>query len=311
MTLSDTTALGVAEHLAGESPQISQTGGSLASPVIVLSLSEHGYPTQCLMRAHRLASSLRARLHVLRVLPRDWRCCAPRSAGATQRTLASLGATQSWTRQVLGESASIEALTVKSGDFVEQTGIYAAQNGGQLIVVSPNARPSIGSAATILARISGIRVLVAREPREQHTIVAATDLDSADYPVLHEAAEFARWLKAPVVALHQLRDASWSRRTFGWQSRRWSATARAARARELANISQRLHFASHLIVSSGASPTDAILRQARTCEADLVVVGTHCRRWSERVTTHSVCAQIIDRARRSVLVTPLARCAQH
>ena len=85
MTLSDTTVLGVAEHLVGESLPTLQNGAAAASPLIVLSLSEHGYPTQCLLRAHRLASSVGARLHVLRVLPWDRRCRAATEPAGVNR----------------------------------------------------------------------------------------------------------------------------------------------------------------------------------------------------------------------------------
>lgn len=302
-TLEPSAQLGPDDH--------SSCPGHVGSPTVLLSVSEQGYPTSCLLRAHALAKLLRARLHVLRVLPEH--NDAIRSRGrdadhtcASARIVDALGAARSWVCSALGDGAEVEALTITCGDFVEQTAGYAARNGSRLIVVSPRDRRSTGRSVTALAQTSGIRVLVNRDSREHRTIVAATDLENTAYPVLKAAAAFGRWLAAPVVALHQLNSAR-SRR-FTWRRARRARVIHLAKARELALIAKRLQLASHMVVTSGTSPTDTILREARSRKADLVVVGTHSRPSPERATIDSVCAQIIERARRSVLVAPFAAC---
>ncbi|MBK8259309.1 MAG: universal stress protein [Polyangiaceae bacterium] len=48
-----------------------------------------------------------------------------------------------------------------------------------------------------------------------------------------------------------------------------------------------------------------VLGEAREHNADLVVVGTRKRTWFDRLVAGSVAEQIVNRAKRSVLVTPL------
>ena len=59
------------------------------------------------------------------------------------------------------------------------------------------------------------------------------------------------------------------------------------------------------IVRKEFNPVEAILQEARVQDADLVVVGTRSKSWLARVLTGSVAARVVNRANRSVLVTPL------
>lgn len=285
------------------------------SPVIILSLMEHDYPTFALWRANRLAKVLRAHLTVLRVLP----CARPRIArlwlrGASSdparamgRTLGAMGATQTWIRDVVQDITAVRCVTIKRGDFVEQTALHGIENRAQLIVVS-SAERELGASFSALASLSGIRVLVGREARKHDSILAATDLASPAYPVLRDAAELGQRLAAPVIALHQVDAVN-----------RWGGRARSAgngsrlfesRTRELATISQHLQLSAHTVVCNDISPTQAILQEARSRDADLVVVGTRSRGRSRRGGADSVCAQVVDHARRSILITPCVASAE-
>lgn len=66
-----------------------------------------------------------------------------------------------------------------------------------------------------------------------------------------------------------------------------------------------LSVESEAVLRSELDPAQAVLDEARTRDADLIVVGTRGRSWLERLLTSSVSEQIINRARRSVLVAPV------
>ncbi len=74
--------------------------------------------------------------------------------------------------------------------------------------------------------------------------------------------------------------------------------------RKLARAARRLHTHAETVVACEATPADAILREARLRNANLVVVGMR-RSWVDRLPGASVAAQVVNQAWRSVLVAPL------
>ncbi|GAB4217020.1 MAG: hypothetical protein OHK0013_44150 [Sandaracinaceae bacterium] len=72
-------------------------------------------------------------------------------------------------------------------------------------------------------------------------------------------------------------------------------------------VSARLQVEADAVVRAEPTATDAILREARAREGDLIVVGARPRRWFERLFARSVASQVVERAKRSVLVADRAR----
>jgi nucleotide-binding universal stress UspA family protein len=119
------------------------------------------------------------------------------------------------------------------------------------------------------------------------------------------AAELGRRFRTRLIAVHTVRDHT-RRRPANF------ASSAAQRQQRLEVIRTRLVRATKALASSadpilalGPDPVDAILREARACNARLVVVGTSRRSRVRRALRPSVAARLIDRAARSVLVTPI------
>ena len=161
-----------------------------------------------------------------------------------------------------------------------------------------------GASSKSLAAAAAVPVLVAREATHDETILAATDLESDGYPVLRLAAQLGQQLDAPVVALHNVNPVSCV--GVAWPMIVLPAVpAVEARSARLSQVWANLSFGASAVIRDEFNPVDAILWEARKRDADLLVVGTRRRGWFDRLVTGSVAAQVVNRAKRSVLVTPL------
>lgn len=289
-----------------------------ATSCIVLAVFEQDRPTPSLRRATVLARALNARLHVLRVLPGPSRLGAlfsPRSrvsaTRAVQRTLSARRATRTWLGDALDAENAVEHVAVVHGDFVEQAAAYAASIDAALIVVAPS-EARTGQAVTSLACAASTPVLVAREPFGGQVIVAATDLRSTGYPVLQKAADLGRRVQASMVAVHNVGPAPVS--GFDPVSMLGMPTPSANRhdglEERMARLAQRLPIDTRVVVRGENDSADAVLDEARSHAADLVVVGTRPRSWCGGLLTSSVAARVVNHAERSVLVLPLDEVAQ-
>lgn len=288
--------------------------GAIKRDTLLLALSHDGQPSSCLLRAHALALALDAELHILRVLP------APMHANTIfpqwnmldamrtiEHTLHSGRSTQSWLQRVLADEATrVETFVIAHGDYVEQVAARAAELAPKLIVM-PAREERVGALVTSLVRATGTPVLVARDATHGESIVAATDLESVGYPVLRKAAELGRSLDAPLVAVHNLNPlAIVIGLELAWPIAVLPGDLDDARSARLAELSSKLPGDAQAVVRQEVNPVDAILSEARERDADLVVVGTRQRGWFDRLICGSVAAQVVNRARRSVLVTPLS-----
>jgi nucleotide-binding universal stress UspA family protein len=253
-----------------------------------------------------------AELHVLRVIPKwaDWRAGGSQSpsihnATELQRFVAACRTTQQWCSEALARGLPEDGWEVRSGVFVQEVAKRAAELDATWLAVAPQWNRT-GRMVTTLARVTALPVLLARGSTDGSTIVAATDLGDARYPVLFEAAEVGRRLGSPMVALHN----------FAPRSLRGVALARARlevselallsrRRQQLSEATRQLAPEAELVIANEHHAVDAILQQARTRNADLIVVGTRSHSWLSRTIAGSVSSELIDRAIRSVLVMPL------
>lgn len=280
-------------------------------PAVLFALFEQGCPTASLLRARALSRVLDAELHVMRVLPEFARVNAlfPQNnvldaVRTVERTLQANRSTREWLASCLGDDdAAVERFSIAHGNFVEHVAGQATELDAVLIIVPPCDWP-MGHTVTSLAAAAAVPVLVAREATRDETIVAATDLESDGYPVLRLAAQLGQQLDAPVVALHNVNPVSCV--GVAWPMIVLPAVpAVEARSARLSQVWANLSFGASAVIRDEFNPVDAILWEARKRDADLLVVGTRRRGWFDRLVTGSVAAQVVNRAKRSVLVTPL------
>ncbi|MEO8181498.1 MAG: universal stress protein [Deltaproteobacteria bacterium] len=69
---------------------------------------------------------------------------------------------------------------------------------------------------------------------------------------------------------------------------------------------RQLPVPAQAVVRDEVSLADAILDEARVHDADLVVLGAQRRSWLERLFDGGVATRVVNRAQRSVLVTPMS-----
>jgi nucleotide-binding universal stress UspA family protein len=228
--------------------------------------------------------------------------------GALTGLLRARRSTRTFLGDTLGNALPRNRLKLRSGEFYEQIGARAAELGASLIVLSPEANGRRhGRKVTRLARATNTPVLVARETAASEVIVAATDLRSEAVPVLKKAAELSERLGVPMVAVHNLNmDLTSIGPEMAVQLGR-SAESKLTNERRqlLSDACQKLSVQSEPLLTNEFDPVAAVLREARSRDADLIIVGTRGRSWLERLLTRSVSAEIVSRARRSVLVTPV------
>ncbi len=313
MNLATTTELPQREEATEDRNLRPRTGAERAT--VLLALADDELPTASLLRAHALARVLDAELHVLRVLPGPMyvNTIFPQqnlldAMRAIEHTLRAGRSTRTWLESVLADEATyVETFIIAHGEYVEQVAVRSAELSPQLIVM-PARGQRAGALVTSLVRATNTPVLVARDATHGESIVAATDLEAVGYPVLRKAAELGRRLDAPLVAVHNVNplavavglELSWPVTVLPGDS------LHGARGARMAELAAKLPGDAEAVVRQEMNPVDAILGEARERDADLVVVGTRRRSWFDRMICGSVAAQVVNRAKRSVLVTPLS-----
>jgi nucleotide-binding universal stress UspA family protein len=282
------------------------------SASVVLALFENGRPSACLRRAATLAGDTDAALHLVRVLPEPEDVGGALDAHNTipilrsvEHALVAHRAMRSWIHGLSLPHGAPQCFSLLHGDFVTQVVRYVEEVDAQLLVFAGHEGASqLVSALTARTRTP---VLVSR-PRSRSkakTIVAATDLQDAEYPVLQFATELGRRLDSGIVAVHNLDPQC----VVGNSAAPDTADVlhgepgRAARLEQLRRVSQRLLAPVQAVVRDDADAVDAILDEARVRDADLIVVG-----WRPHVQrgrgASSVPSRVVDFARGSVLVIP-------
>lgn len=267
-------------------------------PRVLLVLAEANGHAWSMLRAGKLSDLHQAELHVLAVMsPREpfkLPFLEPEVFGRVDRRM----------REVLGHGTQGH-MTLRCGFLANEVSAAALELGASLIVLEPP-KKRCGRQVAKIARRTGVPVLVAREGATDEVIVAASDLSDRRMPVLERAASLGQRLSEPVILIHNLSPFS----SIADGETRWTlaqgADERARRLQCLQHASQRMAApVLATLLCDEANPTDAIIRTARTRNADLVVVGTHRRGWLRRLFHRSVAIQVVNRVRRSVLVTPL------
>ncbi|HTV21283.1 MAG TPA: universal stress protein [Polyangiaceae bacterium] len=248
-------------------------------------------PVHVLRDAFRFSLALGAEAHVLRVVrpgaaseltPRRM---VERARHESRRLIAAARHARVLCDRNLSERLPGPQVAARLGTFTEQVALRASEIGADVIAVSPN-RKQLVATVQRLARATNRAIFVPRKGGSFATLLAATDLEEPNTPLLERAAQLGAHLDATLVALH------------GVPSGEASAPVLEQRLLQLEHATRRLggHFES--IVLRTGDPGQEIVRQARRRKADVVLVGT-------RLRAPGAAALVLENATCSVLVEPL------
>jgi nucleotide-binding universal stress UspA family protein len=205
-------------------------------------------------------------------------------------------------RHYLRYDLSEDNIMVRQGNFLTAVAEVALMYGVDLIVLPPSEGKD-GRRVTKLTQLTHVPVLIARSPGDTGTIVAASDMENQECPILKKANELSQQLAAPIVLVHnllptlQLAEPSILAHTYDEE--------REAREQHVKKTSESLVPGADTVVLSSLSTADAILQVASEKCADLIVIGAYRRSWMARLFSAGVAAQVAERAPYSVLITPL------
>lgn len=268
---------------------------------VLLVLRQWEQPSTCVANALRLAVGRGAALEVLRVLSDPVRERERQSFMKSQLLVDERRViradTLNWLQDELGGEARKVRVVVARGDLAEQGARWAKLSDVGLITVSRTVQQS-GTLITSLARASERAVLAPNDLFDGRPILAATDMRDSTYPVLWQAAQLANELQASLVAFHNAEPAAPS----GVLGQSSAAILSRTRLRDVASI---LPTPTRAAVRSEQDAVRAILDEAAAVQAGVIAVGTRCRSWWRRVFCGSVAAEVTERSRLAVLVTPI------
>ena len=262
------------------------------TPRLLIAFGGERAPVRALRDAFRFAVAIGAEPHVLRVVapgvsssltPRDM---IDRARHEARRLMAAARHARVLCDGTLGERLPGPQLAARLGTFVEQVALRAAEIRADVIAISPNRRPLVAMVQR-LVWVTRRAVLVPRRAGTFSTLLAATDLQEPNTPLLRHAAELGRHLDASVVALHGVPVVSGA-----------DGASLECRLLLLERATRRLggHFES--VVLQTGDPGREIVEQARQRNADVILVGT-------RRHAPGTAARVVRSAHRSVLVAPL------
>jgi nucleotide-binding universal stress UspA family protein len=267
---------------------------------VLLALGAERTRTRLLQEAADFSLALGAELHVMRVVAHA-SIDASSSDGGTaragregQRLIAAAHHPRALCDRILNNPLPGERFSVRMGTFVDQVALRASEVGADLIAVSPHRR-SLEATVQRLAQQADCPILVPRNCRTFATLLAATDLEEPNTPLLRRAARLGRDLDATVVALHGVLEGA---------SRNPVAPSLEQSLLMLESATRSLGGRFESVVLRASDLARKILDQARQRNADIIVVGVRPLRDPKRHP--STAAQVMRRSRRSVLVAPLA-----
>lgn len=279
---------------------------------VLFAVAGDARPSASLLRIAARTQLLGVELHVMCVIPKwgEWRTGGSerspiQNAAELQLFVATCRSIQHWCRETLTGVLPDDRWEVRSGVFVQEVAKRAAEINAMWICVAPQWQRT-GRIVTGLARATRRPVLLSRGLTAGTAILAATDLGDGRYPVLYEAAKLGRQLGRPIIALHNLAPRSFRRVSLPRARVELSARVTSSlRRKQLSNATRRLALDAEMVIANELDAVDAILEQARSRSVDLIVVGTRSHSWFSRTLIGSVSSDLVDRAIRSVLVTPL------
>lgn len=303
--------------MGGEARNKDHDFGSAVPPVrdrprVLFACWSAQWPISSLLKADVFAKRLSAELTVLQVseAPKPGffgRVPAHEVCRAVARWAHDSAATFERCRYILQGEVSPENSLIRQGDFVQQVVEEVAQKGAELVVIPPD-RDESGILAADIASAARVPVLIARPPRRQNIILAATKLADERFPVISRAGRVGEILDAQLVLVHNRVPILAAAGIENGHATSWLQSEQEAELtdQQLALVARLFPRCAGSYVKRRLITSSAILEVARECDADLIVVGVRrCSSSIERVLGGCMAARVAKRAVRSVLVTPL------
>jgi nucleotide-binding universal stress UspA family protein len=273
---------------------------------LLLAIGDEDRPYATLNYASKVATSLGATLHILRMLPPladHFTAERPRMADARarrniDRCIAACRQTRASYQKVLGVTLPTQRLHIRVGELANEV-VRQATELDVLLVVLAASTQQLGPTTTALARACSKPVLVARGAAPSGPIIAATDPNDDTHRIIGYSKELSVILKAPVVAV---RPDVGSARGLGTIFRRVPETAASLESR-----AADAHEPLCPVTMSVTDRVDAILAEATRHRSGLIVVGTGQPGSNASPQSDPLAEELVDRARCSVLVAPRPR----
>ena len=269
------------------------------------------WPISAMLKAAAFATYLDAELFVLHVSKclvgrrkLFWRELPQQSIDRWVRNLTESAAR---CNHILPGAIPSRNLLIRHGDFVLEVVKTVSEIGAGLVVMPADTKGS-GLLAMDIAHQARVSVLVARPPRSQNIVLAATDLADGRYPVLNKARQIGGFMGAQMVFFHNVAPMEISvghAKADGPIVVLNGEKEDHAQAR-LKSVAHKFPRCIAAVVKKRLNTSHAILATARECDADLIVLGV--KRGAspiERMLGGCVAARVAENAWRSVLLTPV------
>lgn len=272
------------------------------------------WPISAMLKAAAFANYLGAELFVLHVSQclvgrrkLFWRELPQQSI---DRWVRNLSESTAHCNYILPGAIPTRNILMRHGDFVSEV-VKAVSEIGAALVVMPADTKGIGQLAMDIGHQAKVSVLVARPPRSQNIVLAATDLADGRYPVLNKARQVGGFMGAQMVFFHNVAPMEISIGHIGHSKADesvviWNGEKEDCARARLRSVAHKFPRCIAAVVKKRLNTSHAILAAARECDADLIVLGV--KRGAsplERMLGGCVAARVAEQAWRSVLLTPV------
>lgn len=264
--------------------------------------------------AVRLCQATGQRCQLVHAVPDPWAELVPDRFGQISRlTRALYGDARAQIGAALQgrvPAAVLDELIVQAGVTTEVINGIARETHATLIVLGGKHHTLLGrwfggSTALNLARTAVVPMLVTRgDAGAVRRILVALDTSGAALPTLKTAREFAKALGAELRAISTVAPLPvMPEGTLALDSQSYFELCRESIDAELRPLVEPA--GAPLAVPLGPAPA-TIAAEAAAWPADLLVVGSHGKNWSQRVVLGSVTERLLNDLPVSLLVVPVA-----
>ncbi len=203
----------------------------------------------------------------------------------------------------------VRQLIVRPGRTATVLGAVIAQTGAQMLVLGGKHHSALGrwlggsTVQQIVRRVNVPLLVTTGELRPRPRVMVAVDVSYAAKPTIDRATTFAQLLGGPLHALHVVEpsvtvpEVVFLSDPLGYEA--WS------RERMERDVWPLLPIPDHHKVIRRGAPVETIAEEARAWRADVIVVGSHGKRWIDRLLIGSVTEELLNDLPAAVLVIPV------
>jgi nucleotide-binding universal stress UspA family protein len=266
--------------------------------------------------AHRVAQLAHARCKLVTATPNPWGTATlvdtPLDFAAFERDFHE--AARQGIAQLLADRVAAEIvadLVIRSGRPAKVVEDYAHEVGAGLIVLGGKHHIALerwvgGSTAHHVLRKLDIPLLVTGSGgHEIRRVLAAVDLSFAARPTLEQAQTFAKLFNARLWVLHVIAPLPMTNAFAAPFATEDLASHSATEFEE--EIWPAVELADAEKAVRRGPVVDTIVDSAERWHADLVVVGSHGKGWTDRLLLGSTTEKLLDKLPTHLLVTPVSR----